>query len=353
MTFSIIIPVFQVEKYLVQCLESVLNQNFEDYEVILIDDGSTDNSGKICDDYASKYSNIEVIHQTNSGISVARNNGMVRANGDYIVFIDSDDYIEPDSFKQIYLELTKSHFPDLLITLFKTFISSGETFHHDLFLQKYEISAMHKEEIINLLFTKSDTVWGPWRYIVKREFIKSCQLKFPAGMLFEDSIWTPSIFLSAATFSGLNYYWYNYRIDNPDSITRNIGFQEVMDILKIHTLNIQLIHKKCNNITILKTLTQRSSKEFLTILLLKYHLQSKKDQGKIMRFFKENQKVFKQNNSFKYLFFFNFADLFGLGLSLKIYRKLIELKERLSVKKYKEKKQRRIMEKEYPEKKIK
>jgi len=336
MTFSIIIPVYQVEKYLEQCLESVLNQNFNDYEVILIDDGSTDNSGKICDDYASKYSNIEVIHQTNSGPSVARNNGMERANGDYIVFIDSDDYIEPDSFKQFYMELTKSHFPDLLITSFKTIKSSGETNHHDLFLQKYDISAINKEQVIKLLFDQSECVWPSWRYIVKRKLIEKHHISFPPGMLHEDHAWIPKIFLSAETFSRLNYYWYNYRRDNMNSITNNMRFQNIMDIIKSHTLNIQYFSKKCHNPIMVKYLTQRSSKEFLDILLLRYPLQSKKDQRKIIKFYKENQKVFKQNNSFKYLLFFNFVGLFGLDLSLKIYRKLIELKERLCVKKNKE-----------------
>src|SRR6056297_1761051 len=245
MTFSIIIPVYQVEKYLVQCLESILNQSFKDYEVILIDDGSTDNSGKICDDYASKYSNIEVIHQTNSGPSVARNNGMVRANGDYIVFIDSDDYIEPDSFRQFYMELNKSHFPDLVITPFKTFMGSGKIHYHDLFLQNYDLQCMNKEQVIKLLFDQSECVWPAWRYIVKRELIEKHHISFPPGMLHEDNEWIPRIFLSAETFSGLNYYWYNYRTDNPDSVMHNIGFQNIMDILKIHTMNIQYISKKC------------------------------------------------------------------------------------------------------------
>ena len=195
MTFSIIIPVYQVEKYLEQCLESVLNQNFNDYEVILIDDGSTDNSGKICDDYVSKYSNIEVIHQTNSGPSVARNNGMERANGDYIVFIDSDDYVEHDSFKQIYLELKKSRFPDLLITPFKTFKASGKIQYHDLFLQNHDLHSMSKEEILVLLFNNSENMWPVWRYIVKREFIAQNEIRFPEKLLHEDIEWTINLFL--------------------------------------------------------------------------------------------------------------------------------------------------------------
>ena len=96
--FSIIIPIYNVEKYLVQCIESVLNQDYDDYELILVDDGSPDNCGEICDSYLNKNSNIRVIHKKNGGISDARNTGLKEAKGDYVIFIDSDDYICDNHF---------------------------------------------------------------------------------------------------------------------------------------------------------------------------------------------------------------------------------------------------------------
>lgn len=93
---SVIIPVYNVEQYLVRCIESILKQIYSDYELILINDGSKDNSGKICDQYAAKYAQIRVIHQKNQGVSAARNAGLKSATGKYIIFMDSDDFVEND-----------------------------------------------------------------------------------------------------------------------------------------------------------------------------------------------------------------------------------------------------------------
>ena len=95
---SVIIPVYKVEQYLCRCIDSVLAQTYTDLEIILVDDGSPDGSGAICDEYAAKDSRIKVIHQKNAGVSAARNAGMDLASGEYLAFIDSDDFIEPEMF---------------------------------------------------------------------------------------------------------------------------------------------------------------------------------------------------------------------------------------------------------------
>ena len=92
---SIIVPVYNVEQYLDKCIKSILNQTFKDFELILVDDGSIDNSGEICDEYAKKDSRVKVIHKKNGGLAAARNTGLIIARGDYVGFVDSDDWIEP------------------------------------------------------------------------------------------------------------------------------------------------------------------------------------------------------------------------------------------------------------------
>ena len=99
--FSIIVPVYNVESYLAKCLDSILCQSYKDYEIIAINDGSTDNSSKILKEYVDKYDNIIVINQENQGLSQARNNGVKEAKGEYIIFADSDDFIEKDLLKKI------------------------------------------------------------------------------------------------------------------------------------------------------------------------------------------------------------------------------------------------------------
>ena len=111
---SIIIPVYKVEKYLEKCIESVLKQTYTNLQIILVDDGSPDNCGKICDEYAKKDSRIEVIHKINGGLSDARNVGINRANGRYIGFVDSDDYIKEDMYEKL-INLIKEYNADVSI----------------------------------------------------------------------------------------------------------------------------------------------------------------------------------------------------------------------------------------------
>ena len=107
---SIVIPVYNVENYLEQCIESILAQTYEDYELLLIDDGSTDTSGEICDKYSAAYKMITAIHQKNSGVSAARNCGIESSNGDYITFIDSDDWVEPDYIERMVKQMSPGGF---------------------------------------------------------------------------------------------------------------------------------------------------------------------------------------------------------------------------------------------------
>jgi glycosyltransferase involved in cell wall biosynthesis len=115
MKFSIIIPVYNVEKYIEKCILSILNQSYSDYEIIVVDDGSKDRSGEICDRYAREYDNITVIHIPNGGVSNARNVALAKAKGDYIWFIDSDDYIETNALEIIKSHIEKYSNMDLLI----------------------------------------------------------------------------------------------------------------------------------------------------------------------------------------------------------------------------------------------
>lgn len=106
--FSIIVPVYNVERYLSRCIESLINQTYSNIEILLIDDGSSDQSPEICDEYSKKYGNIVVYHKKNGGLSDARNYGLERASGEYILFVDSDDYINKDSCQSFYSYL-KEH----------------------------------------------------------------------------------------------------------------------------------------------------------------------------------------------------------------------------------------------------
>ena len=152
--FSIIVPVYNVEQYLKDCIESILKQSFENYEILLIDDGSTDRSGLICDEYVSSDSKITAFHKENGGLSDARNYGIKRAQGEYLVFIDSDDYIEPDALDKFNKQLEELNNPDVLIThIQKILIDSNIVKQMDEDLSLDLINNYSKNEIINLMST--------------------------------------------------------------------------------------------------------------------------------------------------------------------------------------------------------
>ena len=123
MLFSVIIPVYNVEKYLTECIDHLLSQDFQDFELILVDDGSKDNSGIICEEYAKKDKRIIVIHQENAGQAVARNTGTAVAQGEYIIYLDSDDYICDNAFlSELSLKTTEK--PDVILYGYKKYFES-------------------------------------------------------------------------------------------------------------------------------------------------------------------------------------------------------------------------------------
>ncbi|MEP5341485.1 MAG: glycosyltransferase [Algibacter sp.] len=178
--FSLIIPVYNVEKYLNTCLNSILIQSFSDYEIILVNDGSTDSSGEICDSYAKKNSHIVVIEKINGGLSSARNAGIEKAKGKYIWFIDSDDWIFENS-----LSVLKEHlqFTDIDVISF-----SYVSFQEDL--KKYSDFKYRQNTTIltgNEFFTKIKSFHpAVWVYVYNHDFIKNNQLRFEDGLIHED-----------------------------------------------------------------------------------------------------------------------------------------------------------------------
>lgn len=208
---SIIIPVFRVEEYINRCLESVLNQTYSNLEIILVDDGSPDRCPQICDDYAKIDERVVVIHQENKGLSGARNAGIAVAHGEYISFIDSDDYIQSIYIEQLYSTLTNSG-----KRLVACSYSNKEELLNDELVDNFEVYSAEnaiKEILLERAFQPS--AWGK---LYDRELFS--QVLFPEGKIFEDYATAPLFFHLA---DGLAYcksklYYYTY---NDESITKS------------------------------------------------------------------------------------------------------------------------------------
>lgn len=231
---SVIVPVYNVENYLEECLNSLVNQTLKEIEVIMVNDGSTDSSGQIMDRYAAKYENFKAIHKENKGLSHARNVGVPLAQGEYIAFLDSDDYVTKNAYRLMY-ETAKKTGSDLVIGNVKRF-NSQTTFasglHRNVF--KETILQTHITNNQELLY---DTT--AWNKLFKRTFWDKYQFKFPKGILYEDlPVTIPAHFLSSSTdvLEDVVYYW-RARDTGDKSITQQRNelknFQDRMTVLKM------------------------------------------------------------------------------------------------------------------------
>ncbi|MGF0018732.1 glycosyltransferase family 2 protein [Sporofaciens sp. SGI.106] len=187
---SIIVPVYQVEKYIAQCIESVLNQTFQDFELILIDDGSKDESGIICDLYAMKDDRIIVIHTDNQGAAAARNVGLERASGRYITFLDGDDYLAPNMVERLYEVIEYSQY-DMVVCDFLNILPNEK----DNFIVHLQEKTVNGREVLeHLKNEKNHGLWTiVWNKIYKRKVLEN--LRFPDGKYFEDEFFSNQLYL--------------------------------------------------------------------------------------------------------------------------------------------------------------
>jgi glycosyltransferase involved in cell wall biosynthesis len=212
MFFSIIIPVYNVEPYLQRCVDSALGQDYPDkFEIILVDDGSTDKSGSICDDYAQKDARIRVVHKENGGLSSARNAGVKIATGEYIVFLDSDDWIDDDALARLDGVLTKNAV-DVCAFLYKVADASGVRLCE-------RVKKCPKKIVLTMEDFLGASNLGPeaWIQVYRSEFLFRNDIRFPEGLFCEDVLFTTRISLCAADIVVLDYCGYNY-FQREDSI---------------------------------------------------------------------------------------------------------------------------------------
>lgn len=207
MKSSLIVPIYNVAPYLRKCVDSLLAQDISDYEIILIDDGSPDECPEICDQYAAQYSNIKVIHQTNAGLSAARNSGISVAEGQYILFVDSDDYLHPNTLGTL-LEQAERDNLDVLRFRYQNVKESGEAFAPYKDMTNYNDYSALPTDGLTFLNERMGNQCYAWQFIVKTDIVR--QELFTPGIYFEDTDWTPRMLLRAKRVASTDLIVYNY-----------------------------------------------------------------------------------------------------------------------------------------------
>ncbi len=212
MKVSVIVPVYNTEKFLKRCLESLINQTLQDIEIICVNDGSDDSSSAILESFALKDSRIKIITQTNQGLSEARNNGIQLAQGEFIGFVDSDDWVSPDFFEKLYNAAAKYN-AEIACTEAKR--TDGIKYSNFLRIKKEGIYSKTKDKYKACGFPRYCYVWNK---IYRRDAILSANYPFPKGYTFEDMLWSHVIvdkLKTVVTVSGTYYFYFI----NPHSIT--------------------------------------------------------------------------------------------------------------------------------------
>ena len=229
MLFSIIIPVFNVEKYIQACLDSVLNQSFLDWEAICVNDGSTDASASILEKNAVKDNRIKVISQSNAGTATARNTGLRAAQGDYIFFLDSDDWLEPDS---LHILANRLHGEDILCFSGKRYFESTGGYHPaDILPEKaYESGMDYYNE--NALLPRDFAFVCVVLRVYRRVFLILNGLFFDDDISYEDNLWVPITLYFARSVIVIPDVLYIYRI-REGSKMREVSLKRKMDMLKV------------------------------------------------------------------------------------------------------------------------
>jgi len=233
---SIVIPIYNVEKYLHKCIESILNQTYFDFELLLINDGSKDNSGRICDEYGAQDLRIRVFHKINGGVSSARNLGIKNAQGKYVMFVDADDWIEKDCLQVLY-DTYCSEDLDLLQFSFRTVNDNGETMN----INSDETSIMSLNEYVDrdaFLVCVGGT-------IIKKSIIDNHKLSFREDLkLAEDQLFILSSMFHSERMKRIPDVFYNY-FQNVASATKNAKFQDITDsIIALNEFEYRDIFKR-------------------------------------------------------------------------------------------------------------
>ena len=318
---SIVIPVYNVEKYLEKCLKSVLSQNFTDYEIILVNDGSKDNSLKICNSFVQLDDRIKLIDKENGGLSDARNFGINHSTGKYIIFLDSDDYWREKTALNLVVEkLAKTY--DVVLFKYQEY-----NVDQDKIIQKqtipFNIDNLNDDKnlIIKKLFEDHNFPGSAWRLVINREFLLANNLYFQKGIKSEDIDWLINVFINLKTITGVDDDFYIYLKNRPGSITNTANYKSFLDLF--YSINKWR--------PVLESIKENYSKSLLAFLsyeyiiaLMNYSKLNKLDKIEAKKYLKNQKLILKYSKGLKNKFCEMLILFLGFDISsyliLKMYR---------------------------------
>ena len=331
---SFIIPVYNVENYLEECIESIISQNLSSYEVLLINDGSTDKSPEICDQYVFKYNYIKVFHGENKGQSFARNKGILEAKGDYIFFLDSDDFYIKGVIKDFERSVKENKEIDLILGKIKIFYEGTKKVHSKASYHNFnKIVGMTGQEAFQYLVKTNQFLVSPYSFMVKRSILTSNKIMFDEELrCAEDILFTPKVYFHSQKVSVIDKYFLKYRKNREGQITQNINVEKEKIVLSV----LDNLIKEAELMEI-KNDTKKSLKRFAaniyTSSLGKHNKNLNDHKNERIYLLREYKHLIKYSGGLRYTFpkyiyiLFGFKACMGtLNIMKKVYDNILFLK---------------------------
>lgn len=305
MLFSIIVPVYNVENYLLECMESLLNQSYKDFEIILVNDGSTDKSGELCKEIANRDRRIRYYNKKNSGLSATRNFGIEKAEGEYIVFVDSDDWIIEDALL-LFSRIIHTEHPEVIITrLIEAY--PDDQIELDTELSTFFDNGITRNRVVEWQAKYSQSTWPAVKTIVSKEFIKKNEIQFLEGRIYEDIDWTSNIMYKANIYGVCFTPWYFHRMQRKGSITEAVKTKSLIDAIEIASIhyNKRTDGNYINNIVFNRIMISVYAK------LMQVYKCPSSEIGLIAETMRENAQIFKIQPAVRYKAFILICKIFG------------------------------------------
>ena len=265
MKFSIILPVYKVEKFLHDCVDSILEQSYKDFEVILVDDGSPDTCPQICDEYAAKDKRVKVIHKKNGGQADARNVGLEAALGEYICYVDSDDYFASNNVLELLAEQTVTK-PDIVHYKFKELFESDGHISNCKFSYDVPTEGRSVADIYCELIDRDAYYNSAWSKIIRRELLINNQIRFEKGIVGEDNEWYYHVVMIAKSLVLVDESLYVYR-RRKGSTTTSVKRKNLLNQLHVLDKWERILQNK-NNDSRTKVVLGSLAKQYCSALII-------------------------------------------------------------------------------------
>lgn len=283
---TVIVPVYNVEKYIHRCVDSILAQTYKNLQIILVDDGSPDNCGAICDEYTKKDSRVMAVHQENGGASSARNNGLLFAKGEYVTFVDSDDWIETQMYERL-MGLIQKH--DLDMVRCSALETDGDAYHKELLPNKNLTNILIQGNSIFYLYFSEFLCKVVWNAVYHKEIVKN--IFFPEGYQFEDNYVSGRYLYRSKRMMITSDILYNYWV-NPHGISRSQKIRLLDACLCTEKLKEDLLQEGLQNQECIHSLNKKLARELF------HYIRGNRDEYKVQAIEKVQKKFIEQNLDF-------------------------------------------------------